>query len=91
MSECRNCDLRPYPPTAQTASGARVCARARVDQLPDDAVDAVRVAGQSVAAAFAALGGVDQRRRACVERRRQAEPQLRLIDVSPLSGAHGHP
>ena len=91
MSEWRNWDLRPYPPTAQTASGARVCDAGVVDELADDAVDALGMTGQRRTPAFAALGGVDQLAPRLVERRREAEPKLRLIDVSPLSGAHRHP
>ena len=68
----------------------RVRARA-VDELADDAVDAFGMAGQGRTSPFAALGGVDQLAPRLVERRREAEPQLRLVDVSPLSGAHRHP
>ena len=52
----------------------RVRARA-VDELADDAVDALGVAGESRAPSFAALGGVDQLAPRLVERRRKAEPQ----------------
>ena len=69
---------------------ARLRARG-IDELADDAVDAFGVAGQRRTPAFAALGGVDQLAPRLVERRRKAEPKLRLIDVSPLSGAHRHP
>ena len=61
-----------------------------VDELADDAVDALGVAGQSRAPAFSAFGGVDQLAPRLVERRRQAKPQLRLIDVLALNGTHGH-
>ena len=91
MSECRNCDLRAV--SANRADGERrlrVHARG-VDELADDAVDALGMTGQGRAPAFAAFGGVDQLAPRLVERRRKAKPQLRLIDVPPLSGAHRHP
>jgi hypothetical protein len=68
----------------------RVDTRA-VDEFADDAVDALRMAGQRGASAFAAFSGVDELLSRDIQRRRKAKPKLRLIDVSSLSRAHRHP
>ena len=81
------------PVTADGVYGERsLRVRAGIlDELADDAIDTLGVAGERRAAAFSPLGGVDQLGPRLVERGRETEPQLRLIDVSPLNGAHRHP
>ena len=81
------------PVTANGEHGERsLRVRAGIlDELADDAVDTLGVPGERRAAAFSPLGGVDQLGPRLVERRRETEPQLGLIDVSPLNGAHRHP
>ena len=81
------------PVTADRVDGER-SPRMRagiLDELADDAVDTLGVARERLAAAFSPLCGVDELGPCLVERGRETDPQLGLIDVSPLNGAHRHP
>ena len=59
-----------------------------MDELADDAVDALGVASQRDAAAFTTLGRVDQLGACLVERRRQTEPQKSRIAVFAFNRGH---
>ena len=59
MSECRQSERRPYPPSAQIDIAAPECAPRGFRELLHQRVDAARVAGLHVAAAAPVPRGGD--------------------------------